>query len=45
MNALDYILGGDYFMGVCDECRQAKPFATERERELWQKFHTHLEDA
>jgi hypothetical protein len=43
MNFLDQILGGDYFMGVCDECRQAKPFRTERERDLWEKFHAHEE--
>jgi hypothetical protein len=43
VNLLDIILGGDYFMGVCDECRQAMPFATERERDVWQRNHTHQE--
>jgi hypothetical protein len=41
-NLLDEIFGGDVFMAVCDECRQAKPFRTERERDLWQKHHPHF---
>lgn len=43
-NLLGYIMGGDYFIGICDECRQAKPFATERERDLWEQNHPHQED-
>lgn len=43
MNLLDYVLGGDYWMGFCDECRQAKPFKTERERDLWERNHYHEE--
>lgn len=45
MNLFDQILGGDYWIGVCDECRQSKTFATERERELWSKYHTHEPNA
>lgn len=33
-----------HYIGFCDECRQAKTFSSERERELWQKFHPHEED-
>jgi len=41
MNLLDAVLSGDWYMGICDECHQAKPFATERERDLWEQFHAH----
>jgi hypothetical protein len=44
VKGLDYILGGDYFIGVCDECGHAKPFRTERERDLWYRNHAHQED-
>jgi hypothetical protein len=30
----------EYF-AVCSECNSVKSFATERERHLWQQFHTH----
>ena len=43
-NLFDAIFAPDLFLGVCDECRQAKSFSTERDRELWQKFHPHDED-
>lgn len=41
---LDQIFGGAYFMGVCDTCRQMKPFRTERGRDLWMSNHPHQED-
>lgn len=40
-NLLDEIFGPDLILGLCDECRQVKTFGTERERELWQKYHAH----
>ena len=40
-NLLNSIFGGDLFLGICDECRQARNFRTEREAELWKKFHPH----
>ena len=41
---LDQILGGDYFTAICDTCRQAKTFKTERARDLWMNHHAHQED-
>lgn len=41
---LDQIMGGDFYMGICDECAQAKPFHTERERDLWKRNHAHQGD-
>lgn len=38
---LDQIFGGDLWLGICDTCRQARNFNSERERDLWQKFHPH----
>lgn len=29
------------WVGLCDECCSAKPFASERERDLWERHHTH----
>jgi hypothetical protein len=40
---LDQIFGGDLYIGECHECRQAKSFRTERERDLWQRNHAHQE--
>lgn len=33
-----------HFMGICDECRSVKVFATAKAREQWEKFHPHQED-
>lgn len=33
------------FIGICAECYSVKAFDTERERDLWEKFHPHLEEA
>lgn len=41
MNLLDEILGGDAFIGFCDECRWSKTFRTQRERDLWERNHCH----
>lgn len=30
-----------HYVAICDECRTVKTFGSERERELWEKFHTH----
>jgi hypothetical protein len=32
--------GGEW-LGICPECLQSKTFGTERERDLWERFHTH----
>jgi hypothetical protein len=31
------------FIGMCHECLTVKEFPTERERDLWEKFHPHQE--
>ena len=41
---LNQIFGGDLFMGVCDTCRQARAFRSEREFDLWLANHPHQED-
>lgn len=32
------------FIGICDACCSVKVFNTDRERELWERFHPHQED-
>lgn len=29
------------YMGICYTCLAVKPFASKRERDLWEKFHPH----
>lgn len=41
MSLLDEIFGGDMYLGICDECQQAKRFSTERARDLWERHHPH----
>ena len=41
---LDQIFAGDLWLGICDECRQAKNFRSERDRDLWKLNHPHQED-
>lgn len=43
-NLLDGILGGDFWLAICDQCRQSKAFRSERERDLWDRNHAHQED-
>lgn len=45
MTLLDDIFAPDHFLGICDECQQAKTFTTERARDLWERHHPHQEDA
>lgn len=30
-----------FYRVVCDECRSIRVFTTERQRDLWEKHHTH----
>jgi hypothetical protein len=34
----------DVWLGICSECLQSKSFPTERERDLWERFHPHLQE-
>lgn len=29
------------WLGLCPECLQSKHFSSQRERDLWERFHTH----
>lgn len=44
-NPLDDIFGPDLWLGLCSECGQAKNFTTAHDRDLWERNHTHAEDA
>jgi hypothetical protein len=42
---IDQVTAPTHFMAICDECRQARTFGGERERDLWMNHHPHLDDA